>query len=260
MIDGVAVHTSGSGPSMVLLHANGGDHRDFDAIVGRLASDATVHAVDWPGHGDSAAATAPTACGFADLLPAILDQLGGGPFLVFGNSVGGFAALRAAARRPDLFRGLVLVDPGGFTPRWPGTLLACRVLGARVVARRAMRVLPRLYLRTRTSAVDAIRERAVATSRSPEAATVFASMWRSFTDPRHDARSDAAAAAAIPTLLMWGRRDPVLLWAIDGRRARRALPSARVATFACGHQPFAEMPDEFLAEVADFEASLASRA
>jgi pimeloyl-ACP methyl ester carboxylesterase len=88
---------------------------------------------------------------------------------------------------------------------------------------------------------------------------VFAAIWRSFTDPRHDARPDAAALGGIPTLLVWGRRDPVLLWRVDGRRARRALPAAQVATFPCGHQPFAEVPEEFLARLADFEASLVGR-
>jgi pimeloyl-ACP methyl ester carboxylesterase len=118
-VDGTAVHVSGRGPAVVLLHANGGSHHDFDAVVGTISRHATVFAVDWPGHGDSASAPAPTACGFADLLPGVLDHLGAGPYTLIGNSVGGFAALRTAARRPDLVDRLVLVDPGGFTPRSP---------------------------------------------------------------------------------------------------------------------------------------------
>jgi pimeloyl-ACP methyl ester carboxylesterase len=261
-IDGVAVHTSGTGPAMVLLHANGGDHRDFEGVADRLAERATVHAIDWPGHGASAATDTPSACGFADLLPSLLEQLDGGPFVLLGNSVGGFAAIHAAGKRPDLVRGMVLVDPGGFTPRWPGTLIACRALGARLVVPWAMRVLPRLYLRTRTPEVVRIRDRAVAASQSPEARAVFGAIWRSFTDRRHDARAAAAAASAagVPTLLMWGRRDPVLLWAVDGRRARRAFPAAQVATFPCGHQPFAEMPEEFLAAIVAFDTSLVGQA
>ena len=37
----------------------------------------------------------------------------------------------------------------------------------------------------------------------------------------------------------------MLPWPIDGRRARRALTGAQVATLPCGHQAFAELPDEF---------------
>ncbi|MEN9803039.1 MAG: hypothetical protein RLZ37_2164, partial [Actinomycetota bacterium] len=63
----VAVHSTGSGPPVVLLHANGGSHRDFDGVIDSLAKHATVYAVDWPGHGDSGVTTEPGACAFADL-------------------------------------------------------------------------------------------------------------------------------------------------------------------------------------------------
>lgn len=254
-IDGVAVHTAGSGPALVLLHANGGDHRDFDAILPALAEHWTVHALDWPGHGESTSSAERGAVAFAELLPRILSQLPGEPFVVLGNSVGGFAAIRTAATHPALVRALVLVQTGGFTPRWPGTLLACRVIGSRRVAPRAMRVLPRLYLRRRNDGVRDVFERADAASRRPESVAAFAAVWRSFTDRRHDARPDAARID-VPTLLLWGRRDPVLPWRLDGRRARRAFPAATVATFRCGHQPFIEQPDELLAALAPFLSGL----
>ncbi len=244
-VDGTAVHVSGRGPAVVLLHANGGSHHDFDAVVGTISRHATVFAVDWPGHGDSASAPAPTACGFADLLPGVLDHLGAGPYTLIGNSVGGFAALRTAARRPDLVDRLVLVDPGGFTPRSPLALGVCRLLGSRRVAPVAMRLLPRVYLRRRTAAVAAIRSALDQGSRDPDRVRTFAALWRSFADRRHDARVDAAAVTA-PTLLVWGTRDPVLPWLVDGRRARAALARAEVVTFPCGHQAFAELPADFL--------------
>ena len=237
-IDGVAVHVTGSGPAVVLLHANGGSHHDFDAV-------------DWPGHGDSEPVPTPSACGFADLLPGLLDALGAGPYTLIGNSLGGFAALRTTARRPDLVDRLVLVDPGGFTPRTPLTLGACRLFGTRGFAPTAMRLLPRLYLRRRTPTVAAIRSALADASRDPVRVQTFARLWRSFTDRRHDARPDAATVTA-PTLLVWGTRDPVLPWVVDGRRARRALPRARVVTLPCGHQAFAELPLEFLAALHRF--------
>jgi len=90
-IRGMAVHSSGSGsgPAIVLLHANGGSSADYDAIVPVLSSHSLVHALDWPGHGDSDPVDQPTACGFAELLPQVLDALPGGPFVLVGNSVGG---------------------------------------------------------------------------------------------------------------------------------------------------------------------------
>jgi pimeloyl-ACP methyl ester carboxylesterase len=250
-VDGVAVHSTGSGQPIVLLHANGGDHRDFDAITDELGRHATVHAIDWPGHGASERISDPSACGFAELLPAILEQLGQGPFTLIGNSVGGFASLRTAARRSDLVRAVVVVNPGGFTPRWPTTFLVCRLLGSQRVAPIAMRLLPRIYLRRRTSTVDAIRSAAVDASRDPQKIRTFARIWRSFTDREHDARTDAGSID-VPVLIVWGTRDPILPWLVDGRRARKMIDGSRVVKLPCGHQAFAEMPSQFIAVVKEF--------
>jgi pimeloyl-ACP methyl ester carboxylesterase len=53
-------------------------------------------------------------------------------------------------------------------------------------------------------------------------------------------------------LLIWGTRDPILPWLTDGRRARRSFRDARVMTLPCGHQSFAEMPEEFTVALSDF--------
>ena len=250
-VRGVSVHVKGAGPSVVLLHANGGSHHDFDAVSDALATHSKVFAIDWPGHGESADTETPAACAFADLLPSVLEDLNEGPYTLIGNSVGGFAAIRTAAERPDLVRDLVVVNPGGFTPRWPGTFITCWILSSKAVSPVAMRLLPRLYLRRETVAVRAIRSAAVDASRNANKIKTFASIWRSFTDRRHDARADAANISC-PVMLIWGTRDPILPWFIDGRRARRAFRDARVVTLPCGHQSFAEMPEAFTTAVADF--------
>lgn len=253
---GVHLETAGSGPSLVLLHANGGDHRDYAAVAPRLADSGwRVTSLDWPGHGRSPRSGPATAVGLGTRLVDVLEGLGGRHVLL-GNSVGGFAALLAAAHAPDLVGGLVLVSPGGFTPRWPGMTLACRAMGSAVVAPRAYRTLPRLYLRGRTPGVAAAIARAGEASRSAESVEVYASMWRSFADPEHDARS-LAAGVRCPVLLAWGTRDPILPWWFDGRRARAALPDAEVVTFeGAGHQPFIERPDEFLDRTSSFLSRL----
>jgi pimeloyl-ACP methyl ester carboxylesterase len=250
-IEGVAVRTTGSGPAVVLLHANGGDHRDFDAVLGHLADRYTVHALDWPGWGDSPAGTQPSAVGYAEVLTRLLGELSDGPFVLVGNSVGGFAAIRAAAQRPDLVRSIVLVDPGGFTPRWLGSVVACRAVGSARLAPMMMRTLPRLYLRRRGAWVDEVRARAVRSSTDQRLVDAFRAVWQSFAHPDHDAQ-DAAESLSLPTLLIWGRRDPVLPWPVDGRRARRALGHAEVVALPCGHQAHVEMPHEFLEVVERF--------
>ena len=232
----VTIHATGSGaaPPIVLLHANGGDRRDFDAVVPGLASSRTVYAVDWPAHGDSSMIQGPTACGFAQLLQSVLQGLGPGPFILLGNSV------------------------GGFTPRTPLTLAVCHLVGNERLAPMMMRWLPRLYLRMSNEQVQAIQARASTASRVPERVGAFASLWRSFAEREHDARV-GVGALAVPTLLVWGTQDPVLPWGIDGRRAARALPRATVARLRCGHQAFAEMPGEFLSVLEGFLQSLAGQ-
>jgi pimeloyl-ACP methyl ester carboxylesterase len=248
---GIAVRSAGTGRGLVLLHANGGDHRDFDAIVDTLARDWLVHAIDWPGHGDSQHDSNSTAVGYASALGDVLRELPGGPFILVGNSVGGFAAIGASAAHPELVRGLVLVSPGGFTPRWPLTVAACRLIASRGITPVAMRWLPRLYLRRRNEHVRAIQDRATAASRDQAARATFSSLWRSFADRQHDARS-LAGQITIPVQLCWGRFDPILPWPIDGRRARRAFTNPTVTRFTSGHQPFAEVPEEFLRDIAPF--------
>ncbi|MEX0581762.1 MAG: alpha/beta hydrolase [Mycobacterium sp.] len=252
----IYTETVGDGPSLLLLHANGGDLRDFGAIAPRLVESGwRVTSLDWPGHGRSPRSAPETAVGSGDRLIDVLEGLGGRHVLL-GNSVGGFAALRAAAHAPDLVGGLVLVSPGGFTPRWLGTTLACHLIGSAAVAPRAYRTLPRLYLRDRNPGVTAAIARAVDASHSAESVSVFANIWRSFADPEHDARP-LAAAVQCPVLLCWGTRDPILPWRIDGRRARAALPEAEIVTFdGAGHQPFIERPGEFLDRTASFMSRL----
>lgn len=43
----------GEGPPLLLLHANPGDHRDYDAVIPALAARFRVIALDWPGYGAS---------------------------------------------------------------------------------------------------------------------------------------------------------------------------------------------------------------
>lgn len=250
------VQSHGFGPSLVLLHANGGDGRDFETVIPDLVESGwRVTTLDWPGHGQTPRTDSETAIGFGELLAQTLDELGG-EHVLLGNSVGGFAALHAAAHRPERVAGLVLVSPGGFSPRWIGTTLACRAFGSRRLAPVVYRNLPRLYLRDRNANVTAAIQRAERASRSAEGSEAYGNLWRSFTDPGHDGRT-LAAGVRCPILLAWGTHDPVLPWHLDGRRARGALPQAQTVTFpGAGHQPFIERPDEFLAATAPFLSGL----
>lgn len=248
----VAYERAGEGPPLVLLHASPGDHRDYAAVQPDLARSHTTWALDWPGFGGSPPPDPPAAAsalGYARVLAAFVDALDLHDVRLVGNSVGGYAAASLAIDRPDRVERLVLVNSNGFTRHTPLTRAVCRLLGNETATRRLSGPLARGYLRRSTDTVRGMRRRAAAPG--PERAAVQAALWRSFTAPDNDLRARAAAITA-RTLVVWGRRDPLLPLRRDGRHCRRALPGARFAPVATGHAPFAEDPAGFLALVEPF--------
>ena len=253
----VAVHDEGLGATVVLLHANPGDARDWDAVVpALLASGRRVVRLDWPGYGDAPAPVEPTTCSamlYARVLSEALAHVvpAGEPVVLVGNSVGGYAALRHALHDPDSVRGLVLVSPGGFTCPNLLTRAVCRLMGSTSVARWLVGPVASVSALRRTTASRATLRRAHRLRSDPARLQVHSAVWRSFSDPAHDLRQQVASLR-VPTLLTWGRADPVLPYWTDGRRARRLLPGSRLVAFASGHQPHAETPQAWLRAVLPF--------
>lgn len=248
----------GSGPPLVLLHANPGDSRDYAAVMPALAQRHRVIALDWPGYGASAMPSAPEtrdAMFFHGVLREFLQRLALPPCVIIGNSLGGNAAARLALSDPALVRALVLVAPGGFTPHNVVTRAFCRLQGSRWAL--PPRLWARLYLRRRSAVTDAMLERAGGEQSQPACLALNRAVWRSFARPEHDLRA-TAGEIRVAVLLMFGRDDPAIPAHKDGRVAARCLPQARVEVMPCGHAPFAELPEAFLARVQAFWGALPS--
>jgi pimeloyl-ACP methyl ester carboxylesterase len=61
-------------------------------------------------------------------------------------------------------------------------------------------------------------------------------------------------AAELPTLIVWGERDPIIP-AAHGRAAHAAMPGSRLEVFpGCGHFPHREDPARFVALLEQFVA------
>ncbi|GAA1367596.1 alpha/beta hydrolase [Catellatospora chokoriensis] len=84
----------------------------FRTVARHLPADWSLVAVDLRGRGGSAGTPGPYGMdAHAADLAAVAEQLGA-PVALTGQSMGAYAALRAAVRRPELFDRLVLVDGG----------------------------------------------------------------------------------------------------------------------------------------------------
>jgi pimeloyl-ACP methyl ester carboxylesterase len=241
-------------PVLVLLSANPGDSRDFDAVAPQLAQRFRLLRLDWPGYGSSPAPQPPQSAGaslFLERFAAFMDAMGIGQAHLLGNSVGANVAVRYALRQPQRVRSLVLVSPGGFTDHNIFTRAFCRLQGQVWFKRLLGAGFTRWYLHARNDWTRAMIERAGGEQASPAGRAVNAAVWRSFIEPEHDLRR-SAAALRLPALVLSGRHDPVLPPQPDGRNAARAIPGARQVVLDCGHAPFAELPQEFLAQVEPF--------
>ncbi|MCX4097253.1 alpha/beta fold hydrolase [Nocardia sp. alder85J] len=255
----VAYEETGDGPPVFLLHANAHDHHDFDAIVPGLAREHRVIAVDWPGHGASAPNPDVTATGLADALAELVAALTPEPAVFIGNSVGGFAAARLAIEDPSRVAGLVLVDTGGFVRRTLFTRAYCRAyaFAARPLSGWLLPRIVRAYTKPRSANDHAVVDRAARFLGTVSGRATYVALWRSFGDPGYDLTGRADRITA-PTLVVWGRRDPVAPLFI-GRATSRCIPGARLEVLDTGHMPFSSAPDEFLDLVTPFVRSALDR-
>lgn len=118
----IAYTDTGSGPLLVAVPGMGDLRSTYDDVVPALV-DAGYRVVvaDLRGHGDSDTTfrTHGDDATGSDLL-ALVEHLDAGPAVLLGNSMGASAAAWAAAERPDLVRGLVLLSPYLRQPGSPG--------------------------------------------------------------------------------------------------------------------------------------------
>lgn len=107
----VRIAGTGTGPTLVLLHAFPLDHRVWLPAARLLAPQVRqILLFDLPGHGDS---PIPQEVGLevaADAVAHAIEAAETGPVALAGLSMGGYVALALAQRHPHLVAGLALVD------------------------------------------------------------------------------------------------------------------------------------------------------
>jgi pimeloyl-ACP methyl ester carboxylesterase len=249
----LALTQTGEGPPLVLVHGVGATRAIWGRVVERLAAGHAVTALDVPGFGDSP----PVGPGFD--LDEVADTVAEGlaaagvptPLRLVGHSLGGAVALTLAHRHPDAVGGLVLVAPGGLTPRpaWLADTLGLaasvlvpvrRLAGGPFVDRASARALMLLGTAHDGASLhpdDArtIIDSSAAAQRLREGIASVAAA---------DLRALLAGLSAPPGLI-WGEHDLVI--PVDGLDAVLSLrPDALARVIPdTGHVPMLEAPGAF---------------
>ena len=203
----VAYDVDGHG-SLVMLVPGMGDLRRTYRYLAPSLRDAghRVACMDLRGHGESDA----TFSSYGDVetsgdILALVDELGG-PAVIVGNSMGAGAAVIAAAARPDMVRGLVLVGPfvrNGKTGAIQRLLF--RMATAPLWAATAWKsYLPKLYAGRKPDDFTEYRSEVVTSLRRPGYARAFSRT----THTSHDPAEAQLGRVTAPTIVVMGEHDP----------------------------------------------------
>lgn len=116
----MAVQTRGRGPDVVLFHGGMGCWKHWVRNIDALSERFTVHAVDHPSYGASAAIPRETTgAEYLELVHRLFTDMfpGTAPLRFAGFSFGGAIAAHLARRLGSRVTHLCLVSPAGFAPR-----------------------------------------------------------------------------------------------------------------------------------------------
>ena len=262
---------AGEGPALLLLHGIGNSCQTWAGVIDRLAESHTVIAPDLLGHGASDKprgdySIAAYANGMRDLLTVLdIEQA-----TVVGHSLGGGIALQFAYQFPERCQRLALVGSGGLGPELSAGLRAATLPGAELVLtaltgvsaplRAGMQVVERLGQAVGWKRIRDLAEAgdALLALKDVEARRAFLRTLRGVVDSHGQAVTALDRlylADAIPMLVVWGSRDPIVP-ALHAETVRTLVPSARIEVFpGAGHWPHLDEPDRFCDVLLDFMAT-----
>jgi len=243
---------SGQLPPLVAMAGLGSRATHLHKLAPHIRAQVSrVTLVDLPGHGRSDippdGLTGPSLqFGVVEALNQFIDE----PAIVFGNSLGGFMALRHALAFPDKVRCLVLVSPGG----------------AQMEPMALVEYLERFRLRSHRDALSLVnrvfydvpgwlRQALAFFARRQLNARHMTNLLNSST-PEYLFTSEELAELRVPVRILWGQADGVV-----SRKQLEfflgALPEADWQHPAdYGHSPYMERPLDVAQRTLDFARSL----
>lgn len=257
--------SAGSGPLIVLLHGIAGSSSTWEQLIPRLSESHRVIAPDLLGHGESAKPPGDYSLGaYANLIRDLLEALGEERATIVGHSLGGGVAMQFAYQYPERCERIVLVSSGGLGRELHPLLRAAALPGAKLVlpwlsaaASRAIGASVKVagVLGLRSSADLAQTWRSFVALGQPDARRAFLTTVRGIIDvggQRVSAVDKLYLTSDLPTLIVWGERDP-LIPVTHAYRTHERMSHSRLEVFpGAGHYPYLDDPERFASVLLDF--------
>lgn len=225
-------------PTLVLLHGLGASGASFYPVIGPLRGVYRVVVPDLPGHGWSRPPRGRTFLPFAELLEvaeAFVELVAPEGAYLAGNSMGGWIAAKLAARRPELARGIALINPGGPALRAEDWVDFGRIVAAEdpdVVSQLVARVFHRPPFAARFVARDIRR-----LLHAPSVRDLVTTL-----QPEDFVSEEELRRVECPSVLIWGENDRFIPEACRSFFLEK-LPRVRYEPVPdCGHCPQLECP------------------
>jgi pimeloyl-ACP methyl ester carboxylesterase len=250
-----AVHDTGTGEAVLLLHAFTQDASQWDHQVAALSADLRCVRVDLWGCGASPPPPPgePTLEGFATAVLAALDARNIDRVAVVGLSMGGYLALALWRMAPQRIRALVLCNtrasadaPGSRDDRLAMAELVEREDSVETIVEPMVARLLSPFARGEAHIVDPVRGRI---RRCTPAGIAFAQRAIA-------TRPDSTALLAsitVPTLVIAGATD-VIIPTPEVLAIADSIPGARYVELDCGHLSNLELPRAVNEQLAGFLA------
>jgi pimeloyl-ACP methyl ester carboxylesterase len=265
----VSYRRAGWGPVIVLIHGITGSSQTWEHVIEPLAEHYTVVAPDLLGHGESAKPRGDYSLGaYASGIRDLIAAIGHDRATIVGHSLGGGVAMQMAYQFPERCERLVLVSSGGLGREVHMLLRAAALPGSEVV-------LPLLASQSVIGRLDAVGAflgrlglragadldemwRGFSSLQDAGARAAFIHTLRTILDPggqRVSAVDRLYLAAEMPSLIVWGERDPIIPFR-HGLRASETMPGSHFVTFPdAGHFPHRDDPRRFVRELTEFVES-----
>lgn len=265
----VAYRIAGKGSLLLLVHGMAGSSETWTHIMPGLAERYTVLAPDLLGQGESEKPRGDYSLGaHANMLRDLMDALGYERATVIGQSLGGGVAMQFAYQFLERCERLVLVNSGGLGREVTFYLRMLTVPGFESVfplfctprLRDAGNLVATWLGRVGVPSTPASREiwRSYASLADAESRQAFFRSLRDvidFSGQAVSALSRLYRAARLPTLIVWGAKDPFIPVS-HAIAAHKAIPGSRLEIFdGVGHYPHCEAPERFIEVLVDFMTS-----